>query len=72
MADITRNPEIMGGKYLIAGTRIPVSAIKSFALVGCRMSEIQRLYPTLSIKQIEAAISFRVETTSPTPPKGEA
>lgn len=68
MAAISRNPEIMDGKYVIAGTRIPVSVIKTFALAGYRNSEIQREFPALSNKQIDAAIWFRVHTT----PKGEA
>lgn len=72
MAVISRNYEIMGGRYVITGTRIPVSAIKAFALGGYRNSEIQREYPTLTLKQIEAAIWFRVKTAIPTTPKGEA
>jgi uncharacterized protein (DUF433 family) len=52
----------MSGSYCIAGTRIPVTAIKAFALGGYRNSEIMREYPTLNNEQIEAAIWFRVKS----------
>ncbi|NHI93450.1 MAG: DUF433 domain-containing protein [Candidatus Lokiarchaeota archaeon] len=49
MSDIIEsNPEILGGKLVIKGTRIPVSLI--FELIGLKYSlnEILEEYPTLN------------------------
>lgn len=59
MKEITRNPDVMWGQYVISGTRIPVTAINNFARRNYSAQEIQREYPSLSIAQINAAIAFR-------------
>lgn len=41
---------------LIAGTRVPTSAIWSFAEIGCSVDEIHREYPDLERADIEAAL----------------
>lgn len=66
MGGITRKPDTQSGRYCIAGTRIPVSAVKSFWNAGYNIEEIMAEYPTLTFEQIYCAISFR----SPTPGDG--
>lgn len=49
---------IKGNALVIAGTRIPVSAVQSFAHEGYTPEEIIREYPTLTIEDIRAAIAY--------------
>lgn len=59
MSEITRTRGVMSGVPCIAGTRIPVSAIKSFHKAKFSVTAIRREYPTLSPKQIRAAIAWK-------------
>ncbi len=43
---------------VIAGTRIPTAAIRRFVEAGYSVAEIRREYPTLTIKDIRAALAF--------------
>lgn len=62
MSEIVRHPDFCGGAYRIAGTRIPVRAIKSFRKAGYSIARIRSEYPTLTAKEIKAAIAFRRPT----------
>lgn len=53
---IERNRWIAHNAYVIAGTRIPVSAIKEFHEAGYSVEQIQREYPDLTPTDIEAAM----------------
>jgi uncharacterized protein (DUF433 family) len=55
---IDRNRYINHRAYVIAGTRIPVKAIKSFHSAGYSVAEIREEYPGLTVEDIEAAIHF--------------
>lgn len=44
---------------VIAGTRIPVSAIQAFHRAGYSVEAIQRQYPSLDTGDIEAAITYK-------------
>ena len=55
---ITRNPKILGGKPIIAGTRMSVEVILEFLGGGMEIKEILKEFPFLTRKQIEAAINF--------------
>lgn len=54
---IERNRWVAHNAYVIAGTRIPVSAIKDFHEAGYSVEKIQREYPDLTPVDIEAAIA---------------
>lgn len=43
---------------VIAGTRIPVSAIKEFAAAGYSVEQIRKEYPTLTAEDVNAALGF--------------
>ena len=43
---------------VVAGTRVPVTAIQSFAKAGYSAEKILFEYPSLTIGDIEAAIKF--------------
>jgi uncharacterized protein (DUF433 family) len=55
---ITRDPDILGGNPVIAGTRIPVRAIKSFDKAGFTPTEIRDEYPGLTLADIDAALEY--------------
>ena len=55
---IVSDPAILGGKPIIAGTRIAVSTILDLLATGLSVNEVLKEYPTLTKKTIQAAISF--------------
>lgn len=55
---ITNNPKILGGKPIIAGTRMSVEVILESLAGGMSMEEMLREYPFLKKKHIQAAIDY--------------
>lgn len=55
---ITSNPEILGGKPIIAGTRMSVEVLLEFLAGGMEIKEILKEFPFLTKEQIHAAISY--------------
>jgi len=55
---VARHPEILGGKPVIAGTRIPVRLILDHLAEGYMPQEIIFEYPTLTRADIRAALRF--------------
>lgn len=55
---IVRDPKILGGKPVIAGTRIPVRLILDHLAEGYMSEEIIFEYPTLTRADIQAAMRF--------------
>ena len=55
---ITRNPEILGGKPIIAGTRMSVEVILESLAGGMSVEEMLREYPFLKKEHIQAAIDY--------------
>lgn len=55
---IISNPKILGGKPIIAGTRISVETIIDLLSAGLSISDIQEEYPQLTSGQIKDALSF--------------
>ena len=54
---IERRRNIAGNRNVIAGTRIPVAAIQSFAQAGYTVDQICEQYPGLVREDVEAALS---------------
>jgi uncharacterized protein (DUF433 family) len=52
------NPDILLGKPVIAGTRIPVYLILNLLAAGYNYDRIMQAYPGLTREDIEAAISY--------------
>lgn len=57
-AQIISNSDILGGKPIIAGTRISVELILDRVSSGMSVKEILKDYPHLTTNQIQAAISY--------------
>jgi uncharacterized protein (DUF433 family) len=55
---IERQRNVAANQPVIAGTRIPVRSIKAFADAGYSVDEIRKEYPTLTEKDIRAAIKY--------------
>lgn len=55
---ITQDPNILGGKPIIAGTRISVESILELLSTGMEVKEILEEYPFLKKEQVQAAINF--------------
>lgn len=56
MKYITSNPEILGGKPVIIGTRIPVDQILFLLKDGFTIEAINQEYPQLSMKTIAGTV----------------
>lgn len=53
---IISNPEILGGKPVIAGTRIPVDQILFLLNEGFPIEAIHELYPHVSIRILKSTV----------------
>ena len=58
---IVSNPNILGGKPVIKGTRIPVDQILFLLKDGFTIQAIHELYPHVSEKAIEGTIDEAVQ-----------
>lgn len=56
---IVSTPDVLGGRWRIAGTRIPLKAILAFHQDGYSAEAIIRQYPSLTPEDIAAAIAWR-------------
>ncbi len=55
---IISNPKILGGKPVIAGTRISVELIMNFLAAGMSVNDILREYTELKKNEVLAAIEY--------------
>ncbi|MCC7363345.1 MAG: DUF433 domain-containing protein [Dehalococcoidia bacterium] len=55
---ITRNRNLLRNAWVIDGTRVPVSAVRNFHEAGYGVDAILREYPSLTARDIEAALAF--------------
>lgn len=55
---ITQDPEILGGKPIIAGTRMSVETILELISSGMEKQEIIKEYPFLTKEQIQASVNY--------------
>lgn len=55
---IVKSRGVAGNQFVIEGTRIPVENVKDFAEAGYSIKAIMAEYPSLSRKEIAAAIKF--------------
>lgn len=60
---ITQNPKILGGKPIIAGTRMSVESILELLASGMETEEILKEYPFLTKEQIKMAYLSSLKET---------
>ena len=61
---IERARYVSHNAWVVAGTRIPVSAIKRLAEDGFSVEQIQQEYPTLTVADIRAAIEHKGDSVA--------
>ncbi len=61
MKYISATPEIMTGKLVITGTRVPVARILFLLKEGYTVEAIQEEYSHVPIKKIEGAVNELIE-----------
>jgi uncharacterized protein (DUF433 family) len=64
IGQVERRRGVVHNQAVIAGTRIPVSAIKAYSEAGYTTEQIIEEYPTLSAEDVEAAIKFGDERSA--------
>jgi uncharacterized protein (DUF433 family) len=57
-ARVISNPQILRGKPIIRGTRVPVYLIADFVNNGATPARIVEDYPDLTMEDVEAAVAF--------------
>jgi len=65
-AKIISDPKILGGKPVIAGTRISVELIMNFLAAGMSIDDILAEYKELTKTEVLAAISYAAKLVSQT------
>ena len=58
---VERVRNVVRSRPVLAGTRIPVEAVWNFHQAGYSTDQIIREYPTLTAKDVEAAIAYKAE-----------
>jgi len=69
---IISDSRILGGKPVIAGTRISVELIMNFLSAGMNIKEILSEYPELKRLEVLAAIEYATELVSKAKPSYKA
>lgn len=65
---IISDPKILGGKPVIAGTRISVELIMNFLAAGMNVNEILKEYSELKKLEVLAAIEYAAKLVSKNKP----
>jgi uncharacterized protein (DUF433 family) len=55
---VNADPEILGGKPVFAGTRVPVEALWNNLADGASLDEFLEWFPTVSREQAEAVLRY--------------
>jgi len=63
---IETNPEIMSGKPVIRGTRIPVELLVKMLAQGMTTADILKEYPHVTNEDIQAALLYAAESLEDT------
>jgi len=64
---IVRDPKIMMGKPVIAGTRVPVETVVRQFAAGADMAWVLKGFPDLDEGDVRAALAYAAERVSETP-----
>ncbi|MEQ1865826.1 MAG: DUF433 domain-containing protein [Micropepsaceae bacterium] len=64
---ISRDPKVMMGKPVIAGTRVPVDAVVRQFAAGADMGWVLQAFPDLDAEDVRAALTFAAACVSDVP-----
>lgn len=59
---ISIDPEIMAGKPVIRGTRVPVETVVRMLAQGTPEGEILKEYPRLQLEDVRAALTYAAQS----------
>lgn len=59
---VTVDPQVLGGRPVFAGTRVPVDALWSNLADGASFEEFLEWFPTVAREQAEAVLKFGFRT----------
>ena len=57
MSEIVKDPEILGGMPVFAGTRVPVKNLFDALIGGDSIPEFLDDFPTVTLEQVQALLS---------------
>ena len=55
---IIRDPEVLSGTPVIAGTRLPAAVVAASVKSGMTIAQVVAAFPSINIEQAQAAIEF--------------
>lgn len=58
---VSRDPEVMSGELVFAGTRVPVSNLVDYLRAGDTLDEFLADFPTVSQEQAEGYLQMTLE-----------
>jgi uncharacterized protein (DUF433 family) len=58
---ISRDPAIMVGKPVVAGTRVPVDAVLRHLAGNLEVSDLLEAYPHLTTEDVQACLSYAAD-----------
>lgn len=58
------DPDVMAGKPVVRGTRIPVDAIIRRLAAGMSVSDVLEDYPNLQVEDVKAALEYSARVVS--------
>ena len=64
---ISRDPKVMMGKPVIAGTRVPVDAVVRQFAAGADMDWVLKGFPDLTADDVRAALAYAAACVSSAP-----
>ena len=59
---VEMNPEVMMGKPVIRGTRIPVELLLRKLSEGASVTDLLEAYPRLTTEDVQAALAFAADS----------
>jgi uncharacterized protein (DUF433 family) len=58
---IVQNPEVMAGKPVIAGTRMPVEAVLEHLASELDLAELLEAYPSITLDDVQACMAYAAD-----------
>ncbi|MSQ10272.1 MAG: DUF433 domain-containing protein [Dehalococcoidia bacterium] len=58
---ISRNPAVMVGKPVVAGTRVPVDAVLRHLAYDLNVADLFEAYPHLTPEDVQACLSYAAD-----------
>lgn len=68
---VSRDPKIMMGKPVIAGTRVPVDAVVRQFAAGADMEWVLKAFPDITADDVRAALAYAAACVSDAPAAAE-